>query len=58
MAPIGRRHRTGLHKLDKLQHVATDATAEAVPALLVERDMQRAVRLAAVVWTVAEERLR
>jgi hypothetical protein len=46
-----------LHKLDELQNVAADAAPEAVPALLVEHDLQRAARLAAVVRAVAVERL-
>jgi hypothetical protein len=40
-----------------LQDVATNATRMAVPALFVEPDVKRPVRLAAMVRAIAEDRL-
>ena len=55
------RHGTGLaagdrarlHELDQLEHVAAHPTAEAVPALLIEQDVERPVATAFVVRAVA-----
>jgi hypothetical protein len=44
-----------VNKLDQLQDVSTSATAEAVPALLVEHDIQRSFGLALVIRAVAEQ---
>ena len=44
-------------ELDQLQDVAADAAGVAIPALLVEPDVERSVRLAAVVRAIAEQSL-
>jgi hypothetical protein len=46
-----------MHELDELQNIAAHTATEAVPALLVEHDVQRAMRLAAVVGAIAVDRL-
>ena len=53
---LATRHPARLDELHELEHVAAaDAAAEAIPALLVEHNMEGPVRLAAVVRTVALE---
>jgi hypothetical protein len=42
-------------KLYQLQDVSTRATTEAIPALLVEHDVQRSLRLALVIRAIAEQ---
>src|ERR1035437_7520859 len=49
------RHRAVMDELDELQHVAADTTAEAVPALLIEHDVEGTMRLAPVVRAVTEQ---
>ena len=44
-------------ELDQLQYIAADAAGVAEPALLVEPDVKRAVRLAPVVRAIAEQGL-
>ncbi len=56
-ARLAPRDHAVMHELDKLQYIAADTAPEAVPALLVEHDVQRPMRLAAVVGAIAEERL-
>ena len=62
---VGFRHAAGLaarcdavaDELDQLQDVAADPAGVAIPALLVEPDVERSVRLAAVVRAIAEQSL-
>ena len=46
-----------LDELDQLQHIAAHTAGVAEPALLVEPDVQRPVRLAPMVRAIAEQRL-
>ena len=57
MRPDWPRVTAVLNELHQLQHVAAHAAAEAIPALLVEHDVQRPVGLALVVGAIAEQRL-
>jgi hypothetical protein len=63
---VGFRHPAGpaacddavQNELHELQHVAAGAATVAVPALLIEPNVKRAMRLAAVVWAIAVQGLR
>ena len=46
-----------LDELDQLEHITTYSAPETVPALLVDHDVQRTVRLARMVRAIAEQRL-
>ena len=56
-ARLAASHDTTADELNKLQYVPADAAPEAVPALLVEHDVQRPVRLAAVMGAIAGQRV-